>query len=381
MKKGKIQDKQSDKKVERKDRVLKKEDGENKGIAFSGELFSEVIVKNPVLVSTIGLCPVVAICISLKSALLLSVITYLTMILAQLLTALFIKACPQWVRVALYALVGTIVVAPSMVLLENVFPGNLIALGIYLPLLAINPLVTRQCERVAVKSSVKVAIINALSCATGYSAVLLITGFLRELFGLGTIWDIKVISLPTATALTNPFGGFIVIGFMAALLRVYFKRIDPEYAEQLAVESRTAIKKPKQKKSKPKVRVVEYNPNGEYLREDTESQSIQTAHAEAQTNHESEQEKSAQSVEAQENVEADIKESVAEDKQAQDIPQKDVKEEPVKPKKVTKRKKIEYTSQELEELLSKSLDDLINGSFDNKGQKSDGKNIGEVQEK
>ena len=206
-------------------------------------MFTEAVVQNPVLVSTIGLCPVVAISTTLKSAILLSVITYLTMIFSQVLTASLLKKFPQWTRVALYTLCGMAIVAPYMLFMQKLFPEDMIALGIYLPLLTINPLITRQCERVAVKSTVKHAFVNAVSSASGYSAVLIMTGLVREIFGSGKIWGYNIFINHPATALTNPFGGFIIIGFMAAALRWYFKKIDPQYAEELAIHSRTSIKK------------------------------------------------------------------------------------------------------------------------------------------
>ena len=71
------------------DKVVKKE---SEASSFKTEMFTEAIVQNPVLVSTIGLCPVVAISTTLKSAILLSVITYLTMIFSQVLTASLLKS-------------------------------------------------------------------------------------------------------------------------------------------------------------------------------------------------------------------------------------------------------------------------------------------------
>jgi len=350
-----------------------KETSENEAVSFKYELFSEVIVKNPVLVSTIGLCPVVAICTSLKSAVVLSIITYFTMIFSQIISASVLKHCPQWARVALYALSGMAIVAPSMLLLENVLPENMIALGIYLPLLAVNPLITRQCERVAVKSTVKQAFVNAVSCSTGYAAVLIITGFVRELLGSGTLWDYRVFSFPTATALTNPFGGFIVIGFMAAILRWYFKKIDPEYAEDLAVNSRSSIKKPKVKKSqkhkKAHVSSMTYEPQ-EYLphqEEVTTQESVQEEIPAEESHQEDEQ-----------NLTETFEQALAENTTHIDNSEEQILEIQLEPQikeivqeETKANKKIEYTSKELEDLMSKSLEDIIKDTIKETPQEPD----------
>ena len=315
------------------DKVVKKE---SEASSFKTEMFTEAIVQNPVLVSTIGLCPVVAISTTLKSAILLSVITYLTMIFSQVLTASLLKKFPQWTRVALYTLCGMAIVAPYMLFMQKLFPEDMIALGIYLPLLTINPLITRQCERVAVKSTVKHAFVNAVSSASGYSAVLIMTGLVREIFGSGKIWGYNIFINHPATALTNPFGGFIIIGFMAAALRWYFKKIDPQYAEELAIHSRTSIKKSrynKDKKSNEKIDENEpqrFEPNKE-IEKDIDKK--------------------------EEKPEPEIKENQVVDQEPEIEKNQEISE-----KVAAENKKIEFTSQELEELMNKSLDDIINGT-------------------
>ena len=141
-------------------------------------LFQEILAKNPVLVATVGLCPVVAICTSLKAALILSVITILTLIFAQLITSLFLKLLPQWVRLGLYTLISMIIVVPSMLFVQKISPETMLALGIYFPLLAVNPLIVRNCEREAIDASVLTSIGTSICAGLGYSIVLIIVGII-----------------------------------------------------------------------------------------------------------------------------------------------------------------------------------------------------------
>ncbi len=362
---------------------IKKETAEQEKTNFKAELFSEAVVKNPVLVSTIGLCPVVAICTTLKSAVLLSAITYLTMIFTQVLTASLLKHFPQWTRVALYTLSGMAIVAPSMLFMQHILPEDMIALGIYLPLLAINPLITRQCERVAVKSSVRHAFVNAVCSATGYSAVLIITGFIREFFGSGMLWGYKLFSLPPATALTNPFGGFIIIGFMAAVLRLYFKKIDPQYAEELAIHSRSSIKKPRNNKIKNAEKKLDENEpkrlnlNQETLAGQSEVEEVKKDDKTKNINNNDEEEKitKGDDLEAVESIELGTEqlEQASQDENL-DISPKTENEKQEKTTDIQNsqlRKKIEYTSKELEELMNRSLDDIISDATDKEPSASD----------
>ena len=205
-------------------------------------LFQEIFLKNPVLIGTIGLCPVVAICTSLKSALFMSVVTMLTLLIAQILSSLVFKHLPQWFRLGLYMLVGMLVILPFMFIVDRFDPETALAFGIYMPLLAVNPLIVRQCEREGVNITVKEAIKNSLCAGLGYSLVLFIVGFVRELLGSGTIAGFEVYSIAPAKGFLMPMGGFVILAVLAGFLRAYFRRVDPEYAEELAVNSRTAIK-------------------------------------------------------------------------------------------------------------------------------------------
>ncbi|MBO4445550.1 MAG: hypothetical protein J5782_01215 [Clostridia bacterium] len=205
-------------------------------------LFREVLAKNPVLVGTIGLCPVVAICTSLKAALIMSLITIVTLIVAQLITSLFLKRIKQWVRLGLYTIIGMLVVVPSMILVDKFSPDMMLALGIYFPLLAVNPLIVRNCEREAVESNIGKSLLTSICAGLGYSAVLVAVGFIRELLGAGSVWGHKLGFIKPAEAFLMPLGGFIVIAYLAAALRVYFRNLDPEFADELIANSRTNIK-------------------------------------------------------------------------------------------------------------------------------------------
>lgn len=214
-----------------------------------GFLFEEILLKNPVLISAIGLCPVVAICASLKAAVIMSVVTILTLVVAQTLTSLFFNKMPQWVRASLYMLVGMLVVTPAMLILGKIAPETMVAMGIYLPLLSVNPLIVRQCEREGVEASLSSSIVSALSAGLAYSIVLLIVGFIREIIGNGTIWGVEIPGITPAAAFLMPMGGFVIIAYLAALVRVYFRKLDPEFADEIAVNSRATTKRHRTMKS------------------------------------------------------------------------------------------------------------------------------------
>ena len=189
---------------------------------------NSAIIKNPLLFEAIGLCSVVALARSLKLALFLACVTMVQMIVCEVLSSLLLKNVKRYWRVALYVIFSVIVVFPIMYLTLRFFPDIAVNLGIFLPLMAVNSLIALHCERVAVKSDVKKSFIDAVSASLSYGVVAIILGFLRELLANGTIWDIEL-NLPiNIPVITTPFGGLLIIGFLAAALKVFVNAKYPE---------------------------------------------------------------------------------------------------------------------------------------------------------
>ena len=189
---------------------------------------NSAIIKNPLLFEAIGLCSVVALARSLKLALFLACVTMVQMIVCEVLSSLLLKNVKRYWRVALYVIFSVIVVFPIMYLTLRFFPDIAVNFGIFLPLMAVNSLIALHCERVAVKSDVKKSFIDAVSASLSYGVVAIILGFLRELLANGTIWDIEL-NLPiNIPVITTPFGGLLIIGFLAAALKVFVNAKYPE---------------------------------------------------------------------------------------------------------------------------------------------------------
>mgnify|MGYP003305061464 CR=1 FL=1 len=182
---------------------------------------NSAIIKNPILFEAIGLCPVVAIAYSLKLAIFLAVVTAVELIVCEVLASKFLKNVRRYWRVALYTVFGVAIIFPTMYGIDKLFPNISANFGVYLPLMAVNSLIALHCERVAVKNDVKTSFIDAVSSSLSYGVVAIITGFVREFLGNGTIWgyDINIpVKLP---AFLMPFGGLLLMGFFAAGLKAF----------------------------------------------------------------------------------------------------------------------------------------------------------------
>lgn len=198
---------------------------------------NSAVIKNPLLFEAIGLCPVVAIAISLKLSIFLAVVTAIEMILCEVLASLLLKNVRRYWRVAIYAVLGVGVIFPIMIFVNKFFPDISINFGIYLPLMAVNSLIALHCERVAVKNNVKDSFVDAASASLSYGAVTIIVGFLRELFANGSIGGMDINMPVKFPALATPFGGLLIIGFLAAALKAFVMKKYPEKSPDRAFDT------------------------------------------------------------------------------------------------------------------------------------------------
>lgn len=186
----------------------------------SGETFRRgVITNNPLLFQLIGVCPVAAIALSVRTAAVVALISAVELVLIELLTCLLFKRIKRYLRVLVYAILGFAVNLPVFIFMGRFEPEITESIGIFLPLLAVNSVIAVKCETFAVNNNLKDTFADSIATAVGYGIVTLAVGALREVFGSGTFLG-KEIGLPyTAEAFLMPFGGFLMLGFIAAVVK------------------------------------------------------------------------------------------------------------------------------------------------------------------
>lgn len=188
-----------------------------------------VIVRNPLLVEAAGLFPAVAMCVSLKSALMLSAAVFSSLLVTELLTCLLFKRFPRFLRVGLYMLIGSFITVSLAYLFDMLAPEAASRINVMLPLVAVNSLTVLHCERYAAKCTLTKTFFYSIFSSLGYSAAAILTGLIREAFGSGTFFGLALPGRLTASGLTLPLGGFLVLGFLAAALNMLRKKLYPHY--------------------------------------------------------------------------------------------------------------------------------------------------------
>ena len=189
---------------------------------------NSALIQNPVLFEAIGIAPIAAIAVSLKTAIILAVASCLELVIIELFTCLALKKVKSYFRMPVYAALGMLINLPVFMFFAKFTPNEALNVGIFLPLLAVNSLIALHCERFAVKNKMKDTFVDAISAAAGYAFVLLLVGTAREILGSGTIYSIDLHLPVQLTGLLMPFGGLLLVGFLAAAVKALIAKRYPE---------------------------------------------------------------------------------------------------------------------------------------------------------
>ena len=154
------------------------------------------------------------------------------LIITQVFACLALKRVPRWIRVAIYLLIGTAIIAGIIYAIDTFMPEISLGAGIYLALTAANSIIALHCEKLAVKTDLRHAFFDSVATALGYAAVIIPVGALREMIGSSTIWGANIKVPMTYPAILMPFGGFLVLAFFAAALKALINKRFPEHSAE-----------------------------------------------------------------------------------------------------------------------------------------------------
>lgn len=192
--------------------------------------FDAVLLNNPILERGLVIAPVIVAANTLKNALALSiaftVITFFTIMVAYFIP----KSVPYTFRVIGNAAIASLFFIPSAIIVEKLIPGSVQNLGIYLPLLATNSLIIQKSESRFHKMDFVSMLLRVFCNCAGFSLVAVFIAIIRETIGNGTLFGnpLKNVFF-TIPAFLFPFMGFILVGFLAALVKklVFFLNSKP----------------------------------------------------------------------------------------------------------------------------------------------------------
>jgi electron transport complex protein RnfE len=179
-------------------------------------LVNGVWKENPVLVTTLGLCPTLAVTNSVANSLTMGIATLSVLTCSSILVSSVRKFVPNQVRISTFILIIATFVTLADMVLEAIVPVIHKALGAFIALIVVNCIILGRQEAFASKNTVGRSALDAIGSGVGFTLTLLLMGIPRELLGNGSLLGVDVMGphFEPWVIMVLPPGGFLMIALL-----------------------------------------------------------------------------------------------------------------------------------------------------------------------
>ncbi|MEE2671583.1 MAG: NADH:ubiquinone reductase (Na(+)-transporting) subunit D [Bdellovibrionota bacterium] len=200
------------------------------------ELIVEPIIKNnPIALQILGICSALAVTVQLKNVFVMCAAVTLVVAFANMGVSLIRNHVPSSIRI----IVQMTIIASLVIVAEQFLKAFLFdqwkTMAVYVGLIITNCIVMGRTEAFGMKNGPIESFFDGIGNGLGYSLILIIVGFFRELFGSGKLFGMTVLELTKDGGwyqanglMLLPPSAFIIIGFIIWAIRSY----DPSQVEE-----------------------------------------------------------------------------------------------------------------------------------------------------
>ena len=150
-------------------------------------------LNNPVAVQVLGICSALAVTSQLKPAIVMGLSVTVITAFSNVIISLLRKTIPNRIRIIVQlVVVAALVTIVSQVLKAYVYDVS-VALSVYVGLIITNCILMGRLEAFAMQNGPWESFLDGIGNGLGYALVLVVVGFIRELFGFGTLFGFNVI--------------------------------------------------------------------------------------------------------------------------------------------------------------------------------------------
>ena len=191
-------------------------------------LLDPLFNNNPIALQVLGICSALAVTTKLETSVVMCGAVVFVLLGSNFSVSLLRNQIPPNIRIIVQlTIIASLVIITDQFLKAYFFDISK-QLSVFVGLIITNCIIMGRAEAYAMQNPPGMSVIDAMGNALGYSVILLVTAFLRELFGSGKLFGVEVLPLVTEGGWYNPNGlmvlspgAFFIIGIMIWLLRVW----------------------------------------------------------------------------------------------------------------------------------------------------------------
>ena len=148
---------------------------------------------NPVLVQILGICSALAVTAQLKPAIVMGLSVTVIVAMANVIISLLRNTIPNRIRIIIQLVVVAALVTIVSEILKAFAYDVSVQLSVYVGLIITNCILMGRLEAFAMQNGPWASFLDGIGNGLGYAAILIVVGFVRELFGSGTLFGFQVI--------------------------------------------------------------------------------------------------------------------------------------------------------------------------------------------
>lgn len=191
-------------------------------------LFNPIFNENPIALQILGICSALAVTTQMKTALVMSIAVIAVISFSSVFVSVIREGVPGSVRI----IIQMTIIASSVIITDQVIKAYLFdlskQLSVFVGLIITNCIVLGRTEGFALKHSPGYSLLDGIGNGLGYSLILLIVAFFRELLGAGSLFGKEIFQTVSNGGWFEPNGllllppsAFFIIGLFIWGLRTW----------------------------------------------------------------------------------------------------------------------------------------------------------------
>ena len=188
-------------------------------------LIKPIIAENPITLQILGICSALAVTVKMDVTLVMCAALTTVVAFSNFFVSIIRQYIPDNIRIIVQmTIISSLVIIVDEVLKAYVYEISK-QLSVFVGLIITNCIVMGRAEAYAMKNPPIRSFLDGLGNGFGYSFILIVVAFIRELFGAGELFGIPVMPdwYPKNNFLLLPPSSFIIIGLMIWGIRTYSK--------------------------------------------------------------------------------------------------------------------------------------------------------------
>ena len=176
---------------------------------------------NPVFRQVIGICSALAVTNLMMNSLIMGIGLIFVTGLSSLTVSILRNHTPNHIRMMVQVLIIAAYVIIVDIFLKAYMPEMSKALGPYVGLIITNCIIMGRAEAYAQQNPPIPAMLDGIASGIGYTLMLLVVAFVRELLGFGTLFGIQILGdwWTPWTVMIMPPGAFFILAIVLWITR------------------------------------------------------------------------------------------------------------------------------------------------------------------